>query len=81
MEQSNKFRWSWIQAAKGDQSRMVDDRITDPNHPYIKRCCDELSKVRWEVLYERKEIIPVKGSVHIQNMRGNVMDTYLEKQQ
>ena len=67
--------------AKGDQSRIVDDRITDPNHPYIKRCRDELSKVRWEVLYERKEIIPVKGSVHIQNMRGNVMDTYLEKQQ
>ena len=67
--------------AKGDQSRIVDDRITDPNHPYIKRCRDELRKVRWEVLYERKEIIPVKGSVHIQNMRGNVMDTYLEKQQ
>ena len=62
---------------QGNNSRIEDFEITDPGHPYIKMCRDELTKVRWEVLFERNEIIPVKGSVHIQNMRGNMMDRLL----
>lgn len=62
---------------QGNNSRIEDFEITDLGHPYIKMCRDELTKVRWEVLFERNEIIPVKGSVHIQNMRGNMMDRLL----
>lgn len=64
---------------KDQPDRIKNQLINDPDHSFLKICRDALAALHWEVVYVRNEIMPVKGTVYIQNMRGNAMDTFLEK--
>lgn len=48
--------------------------IENSNHLFIKICREELSKVRWEVVYERNEIKPITNWIYLQDMEGNILE-------
>lgn len=48
--------------------------IENSNHLFIEICREELSKVRWEVVYERNEIKPITNWIYLQDMEGNILE-------